>query len=371
MFKQSRTLANLACSILKHFGVNSLPNPTLPLADKLLEGFDGPVALLVLDGLGMYNMENALKKDGFFYSHLAGEYSSVFPPTTVAATTSVLSGLFPSQSGWLGWTMYYPQVDANVTVFLNTVDDETAFPAADYSVAETHAPYRSVIKQIKGIGGRAEKVSPFGEKPCHSLEEIARHIEKTYREGKTFYYAYYREPDHTMHIKGATSEKALQLIREIEQELSSWKNRFDNLLLLITADHGHIDIDGVVLEDYPDIQDCLVRPPSIEPRALNLFVKEGRLEEIKALFRQHFGNEFLLISKEEALDKHLFGPEPYFPWIYEALGDLIAVSTGRLSLFNTHRQCEQMKGAHAGMTDEEMRIPLIAVHCKAPLTTED
>jgi hypothetical protein len=30
-----------------------------------------------------------------------------------------------------------------------------------------------------------------------------------------------------------------------------------------------------------------------------------------------------------------------------------------------------MKGAHAGMTDEEMRIPLIAVHCKAPLTTED
>ncbi len=361
MFKQSGTIANLACSILKHFGIKTLPNVTLPLADKLLDGFDGSVVLLVLDGLGVYNMQNALDKNGFFYTHLQGEFDSVFPPTTVAATTSAESGLFPSQSGWLGWTMYYPQVDENVTVFLNTVDDETKRPAADYFIAGTYAPYRSVVDQIKDIGGRAMKLSVHAEPPCNSLEEIAQRIEQTHGQGKTYYYAYYGEPDHTMHDKGVISESVLELTRSIEQEIASWQRRFQNLLLLVTADHGHIDVEGTCLEDYPDIMDCLVRSPSIEPRAMNLFVKEGRIKEIKQLFKQHFSEEFMLISKEEALEKRLFGPQPYFPWIEKALGDLIAVSTGKLCLFNTRQQCEQMKGAHAGATIEERRIPLIAV----------
>jgi hypothetical protein len=361
MFEQSGTIANLACSMLKYFGVKTLPNATLPLADKLLEGFEGSVVLLVLDGLGVYNMQNALDKNSFFYTHLQGEFDSVFPPTTVAATTSVESGLFPSQSGWLGWTMYYPQVDENVTVFLNTVDDETKRPAADYFVAGTHAPYRSVVDQIKDTGARAMKLSSYAHPPCNSLEEIAQRIEQTCGEGKTYYYAYYNEPDHTMHIKGVTNEIVLQITRDIEQEIASWQGRFQNLLLFITADHGHIDIEGACLEDYPDIADCLVRPPSIEPRAVNLFVKEGRIEELKGLFKRYFGEEFLLISKEEALEKGLFGPQPNFPWIEKALGDLIAVSTGKLCLFNTRQQCEQMKGAHAGATIEERRIPLIAV----------
>lgn len=32
-----------------------------------------------------------------------------------------MSGLQPSEHGWLGWDCFYPQVDKNVTVFLNTV----------------------------------------------------------------------------------------------------------------------------------------------------------------------------------------------------------------------------------------------------------
>ena len=106
-------IANLACSMMKHFGVEP-PNPTLPLVDGLLDKRYKNVVVLLLDGMGNNIIEANLAPDGFFRSHLAGTYSSVFPPTTVAATTAMDSGLFPVQSAWLGWTGYFPEIDRNV-----------------------------------------------------------------------------------------------------------------------------------------------------------------------------------------------------------------------------------------------------------------
>ena len=37
--------------------------------------------------------------------------TSVFPPTTTAATTSMLSGLNPNEHGWLGWDLYFKKED--------------------------------------------------------------------------------------------------------------------------------------------------------------------------------------------------------------------------------------------------------------------
>ena len=54
-----------------------------------------------------------------------------------------------------------------------------------------------------------------------------------------------------------------------------------NTLVSVTADHGHIDSRGVALTDYPNIMECLVRMPSIEPRALNFFVKEEKRQQQK------------------------------------------------------------------------------------------
>ncbi len=112
-------LVNLSNSILKKFGAETTAE-TLPLADQYLEGEYRNVVLLLLDAMGMSILEKHLEKDGFFRSHVAGTLDSVYPPTTVAATTSVLSGLYPNEHGWLGWDVYYPQIGKNVTVFTNS-----------------------------------------------------------------------------------------------------------------------------------------------------------------------------------------------------------------------------------------------------------
>ena len=43
------------------------------------------------------------------------------------------------------------------------------------------------------------------------------------------------------------------------------------------------------------------------------------------------------------------------------LGDYLAVGTGDLTIFSTKEEAEEIKGVHAGLREEEMRIPLIVV----------
>ena len=125
-------LVNLSNSILKRFGARTTAG-TLPLADKYLKWEYKNVVLLILDGMGTSIVERHLENNGFFRSHMVGTLDSVYPPTTVAATTSILSGLYPNEHGWLGWDIYYPQINKNVTVFLNTEqqkEKENAVPSA-------------------------------------------------------------------------------------------------------------------------------------------------------------------------------------------------------------------------------------------------
>ena len=177
-------LVNLAASVLNHFGVETSAKP-LAMADECLAKDYKNVVVLLLDALGMSILEKHLAPDGFFRSHLAGPYDSVYPPTTVAATTSILSGKYPNEHGWLGWDIYYPEVGKNVTVFQNreqmkekvgayptdSYPDgrkkwapdslEKSRPAAPFNVGYTYTPYKNLVEQIKEAGGSAYASMPF------------------------------------------------------------------------------------------------------------------------------------------------------------------------------------------------------------------
>lgn len=351
-------IANLACSVLKHFGVEP-PNPTLPLADGLLDRNCKNVVVMLLDGMGNNIIEANLAPDGFFRRHLAGTYSSVFPPTTVAATTAINSGLFPAQSAWLGWTGYFPEIDRNVVYFLNT-DADAEKRIEGESVAWKYVPYNSVYPQIEAAGYKTHFLAPFAEPHPDNFEALCREIKRICAEdGEKYVYAYWDEPDSTMHRKGCFGEAARSVILDIEKIVENLSEDIPGTLLLITADHGHINSPKAVVTDYPDIMDCLVRMPSIEPRCLNLFVKNGTEERLKSAFAEHFGDKFLLMTRAEAIKRQLFGKGAPHPRLDEMLGDFIAVAAGDLSIYNVGSK--NFVGAHAGLTEDEMIIPLIAV----------
>ncbi len=101
-------------------------------------------------------------------------------------------------------------------------------------------------------------------------------------------------------------------------------------------------------------------PPSFEPRALNLFVKDGCHERLERAFEDNFGNEFRLFTRKEALETGLFGKGEDHPLLPSLLGDNIAAAVGDIAVYNTKRKRDRYLGNHAGLTAEEMTIPLIA-----------
>ncbi len=302
------SIACLPNSVLKHFGVcDGRQRRTLPLMDRALEQDYQNIVVLLLDAMGTQTILDNLAPDGFFARHLAGSFHSVFPPTTVAATTSAATGLQPVEHSWLGWDCYYPGIDKNVTVFRNT-ESGTDLPAAEFPVAETFCPYRSVVELLREQGCQAYTVTPFVEPFPGDFPTILDTITGLCRKpGKKYIYSYWKEPDSTMHDTGCRSPQTRQIMAQLERQVEAFAGALQDTLLIITADHGHIDAGGVALEDYPRLRDCLLRAPSIEPRAVNFFVKPGMEDRFCREFTAEFGENFLLLSRQQVKQLQLFG----------------------------------------------------------------
>lgn len=353
-------IANLPNSVLNKFGVETVGN-TLTIADKYIEKNYKNIVVLLLDGMGTYILEKNLPKDSFFRSHLVDSYKTVYPPTTVAATTSIGCGLQPIEHAWFGWDCYYPQIDENVTVFLNTRQG-TDVKVSDEAVAFKYCGYESVCDILKRNGKEAYNATPFVDPYPNNMDAICqRIIDLCKQDGDKYIYAYWNEPDTTMHEYGCYVEETKKMLKSLEEKVQSMAEQLEDTLLIITADHGHVDGKNVCILDYPEILDCLERNPSIEPRTLNMFVKKGKEKEFEEAFRKAFGNDFMLLTKQEVYDMNIFGTGAKHINADGMLGDYIAIATTNLTIFNTYEETEKFKGVHAGYTKEEMTIPFIVV----------
>ena len=203
---------------------------------------------------------------------------------------------------------------------------------------------------------------PFLEPFPQDLDSILKRVEDLCDEPeKKFIYAYWSEPDSTMHLYGPESDEAHKLLNELETRLEEFSSNLSDTLLLITADHSQVESKNYCINDYPEITRCLERMPAIEPRALNFFVKEEYKEEFPKIFADAFKDKFLLLTKEEIIEGKLFGTGKDNEMFRDSLGDYLAISIANESIFVTHKEASMLPGGHAGLTREEMEIPLIAV----------
>lgn len=357
-----RSILALASSIFTHF-TGEVYHKTLPELDAELSLGYKNIVLMLFDGMGVEILERHLPKDSFLRSNLITEISSVFPPTTTAATTSVLTAKSPVEHGWLGWSLYFEEIGANVSVFPNTLSGSGGVPAADYHVGHRYLPYTRIIEKINAAEkAKAYTVWPFGEPKVTSVREMCDNIERLCREsGRKYIYAYWTMPDEDMHVLGTSHAAIKKHMRVIEQEVKRLCGRLSDTLIVLTADHGMTDVAWRFLHDHPEVVRCLERTPWMEPRAMAFAVKPGLGREFERAFESAFGDCFMLFSREQAKEMGLFGPGTPNQRADNLIGDYIAAATGDVAIEVSAPQGDMMRAHHAGLTDSEMRIPLIVV----------
>ena len=353
---------NLVGSIAAYLGMPDM-HPGIPEVDSLLSrGAWRSVVLLVLDGLGSVSLGELFLDEAFLPGRHMMDLSAVYPSTTVAATTSLRSGLYPNEHGWLGWTMFFPQTGTSVDVFSNQVQF-TQQPAPFPHAANTFLPYTPLEKRLHKAGLAAGfAVSRYDELHADDFEQLCDHILTLVQgPGRQYIYAYTDQPDADMHTHGVDSLPVRRILREIDRRLQALAMALPgDVLLLATADHGLIDAEPAVIEEHPRLSEMLLRPGVLEPRACAFYVKPRYHHAFPEAFSQVFGGDFLLLDTREALSRGLFGPGVSRQDLESYVGDYLALAISDKALFMKREHCKVL-GMPAGLTEREMLVPLFAI----------
>ncbi|MBR2787078.1 MAG: alkaline phosphatase family protein [Clostridia bacterium] len=372
----NNSILNLITSILKFYKVET-NHTSLEKLDEVLQKNYKNVVFMVLDGMGEHILKK-ISEDGFFRKNELDCITSVYPSTTTAALTTYYSGKPPYESGWIAWSQYFKEYgraidmlshkesyqndslkNARINVFKEVVNYEPIFSRIEKASPDVKAyeitPEYSDVRSENSI--RANNVKQI----CEDIKMICS--SKT--EGRKFIMAYCDNPDGLLHKYGCSSQEVKDMVMDAQNRIENMCKELEDTVVIISADHGHKDINKVYsILDYPEIQDCLIMPASLESRSLTFWVKEDRRNEFVRLFNTAFAGEFLLLTKEEFLEKHFLGYGEKHKKIDDFIGNYVALSiSDAIIRLETHlaEGKKVKKSTHCGLTKDEMEVPLIVI----------
>lgn len=344
---------------------------TNPLIDSALQKGYKNVILFVVDGLGKSILFNHMPETAFLRQKYRKTISSVFPPTTAAATRTLQTALPPIVHGWLGWNCYFKEYQRAITLFTDT-DYYTDLPVPDFPGSRKLIPFTFFWQKINpALNIQTHILFPdkIDHKGIVNLHKMNRRIKEiTQSDGKHFIYAYWAEPDHTSHAYGPDSPEVANRVRLINRRLRQLHADLKDTLLIITADHGQISAsETLLINQYPELLDCLACPLSLEGRAVSVFVKPDKKDVFEREFAKHLAQDFILVPREEVIKNALFGKGTPHPKAHDFIGDYLLIAITDKILEQTYPEDKRnliLRGSHAGITKKEMEVPLIIAPSK-------
>ncbi|BBO20997.1 MAG: nucleotide pyrophosphatase [Rhodocyclaceae bacterium] len=363
------------------------PLPYVPLREEKVSPGDTArhIVLLVLDGLGYRYLQTA-GRGSTLHGHLQGHLTSVFPSTTASAVTTFLSGLAPQQHALTGWHMYFSELDAIAAVLPLKPRGESAFGAPPealprrlfgYAPFVERIPRRSVFVTPQAIAdsafnryhSRQAEVRSYRTLP-ELFAQIAAAVRSSPQPG--YVYGYYAELDALAHAHGIDSPQVAAQFAALDEAFGAFLSAMAGspTLIVACADHGFIDSPPerqIDLAQHPELAALLARPLCGEHRVAYCYLRPGAAPRFEDYVRVRLGGCLDLHTGSALIEQGWFGPGPADPRLASRVGEFVLVMRENWTLFDwlegekRHRQI----GVHGGISEEEMRVPLIAVRCDA------
>ncbi|MDP3998645.1 MAG: alkaline phosphatase family protein [bacterium] len=390
---------NILPTIFALFG-KDLGKPTLP--QEIYQDYAGrnkKLILFLIDGFG-YDQFIRLSRELPFLKNFARggkvfPITSIFPSTTSAALTTIHSGLSPQEHGLLEWYVYFDEIDQVIQTLpfsplgrmqppemlqMAGVDPEILFSGKTIYPKlkdEEITPY--LFQEEKYLQSSYTRLVTKGANIVtwrrltdlmSGLRQFVSGADPPFCTG-----VYFDGLDHQGHEFGKFSQEHLtvaqeffevlqkEFIEKIEPELAR------DLIILLTADHGQINVDPsatTYLNDYKEVVENLAFSqnnkqilPWGSPREVFLKIKEEKVEEVFLFLQKEFKSKALVIKSREAFKQGLFGVGSPHIKFFDRIGDLLIIPFGNQTIWYEYLPGERLefKGCHGGLSKEEMLIP--------------
>ena len=364
------------------------------------------VVAVVVDGYGLDSWKRDHADHGFL-ARLTDRgtvtpLTSVYPSETAAAITTFETGLLPCEHGRTGWNVYDPETDRSFLGLGGRVEagtetgaerislgDESDDADADSSDDEVLvAPENEVedafhYDRLTDAGVDCHRLQPFPESSPgvtqHEYDDLTdfgdRLAEVTAETNAPGYvYGYLPHVDKVSHDSGTESDDFQSTLADVCEQLSAFVATLDaetaqRTLLLVTADHGHVNTDpdrNVDLAENQTLMRNLQRYADGAPvclsgsmRNVHLHLQDGTVEETRRALADLDAHVF---TREEALGRNLFGDRPVSETFRRRCGDLILTHERLGTWFGDADPGKlDLVGMHGGLTPEEMLVPFAAV----------
>lgn len=362
------------------------------------------VVFFFVDAFGWRFFERYAEKYAFLRTALAhgvvSKMTAQFPSTTAAHVTCIHTGLPVGQSGVYEWTYYEPLVDERITPLLYSyardglqretlrasgVSPETLFPHHTFYQRLQTQGIASHILQYKGYTSSTYSDIVFRGAHVHPYQSIQQalvylsELMMAEKASPVYYFLYFDRIDELCHRCGPFSKEFEATVDTFFSAMDALfyqhvHGKLGNTLLLMTADHGQVEVDPKTTyylnKHIPNIERYLLTnkqghpiTSAGSPRDMFLYVKEAYVEDIIAELRERLAGRAEVYRTQELLDQHFFGLQEPSSTLLARLGNVVILPYKRETVWWYAEGKPNMHffGHHGGLTREEMEIPLIAL----------
>jgi hypothetical protein len=310
------------------------------------------VVCVLLDAFGWRFLERY--GDHPFLKRLAvTPLASQFPSTTTAHITTMNTGQPVERHGLYEWNVFEPAVGDVITPFRFTGPEMPLVLPPEPSFYESLPVASAVFQPSRFSPSAYDRVALRGA-AIRPYEELPAALEAAGSEPCGYAYVYFDAIDATGHVCGPSSREFDETVKYALDALEAALPAFAGSTLVVTADHGQIDVAPPRIlwldEIWPKLRGELRHAPAGSARDLFLHVRNP--ESVAEALRTALGDGAEVLVGDELLA--LFALEPG-PRLLERLGDVCVLpAPGWMAWLRSGNQFQaRFRGHHGGRTPEE------------------